>query len=209
MPSKKIIITEFDAYNERIEFGNKYIMNKEPALRKGHWSAGLASLLTFTHLKDKKEKTKAPKCQERSYDQMKLSLSHENPALSKSLSSESIRIPNQTLFIDQRIDSPLKLSKSDSIDTISDDYKSDIISDMSASGSHTSEDSSSMSSYECESLADTNESHNCETVRVIQRFGGGFQDSCLFPLALTLDLSDLTKGKVTWDTINSKADLTL
>ncbi|CAG2104339.1 unnamed protein product [Medioppia subpectinata] len=210
MPSKKIIITEFDAYTERIEFGDKYIVNKEPVLRKGHWSGGLASLLAFTHLKDKKEKTNVSKHQERSYDKMKLSLSHENSALNKSLSSESIRIPNKTLFIDNRVDSPRKMSASGSIDTFSDDHKSDIGSELSSVDTHSLDDSSSMSSYESDSLSDSNErQNNSETVRVVQRFGNGFQDTCLFPLALTLDFTDLTKGKTTWETINTKADLAL
>ena len=179
-------------------------------MKKGHWSEHFVSLMTFANLNNNRKKTEVFRHPERSYDQMRLSLRRET-SFTNSLnqSSDSMKTVNKTVFIDNDFEMPRKLSKTGSLGTISNDSQSDTDSERGVSVTPIDSSSLSSASSEFGSVYDINESQKRETVRVIQRFGYGFEDSCLFPLALSLDLSDLTKGKTTWETINSKADLVL
>lgn len=48
-----------------------------------------------------------------------------------------------------------------------------------------------------------------EYIRLVERFGNDLKDTCLFPLALPMDGSDVNKGKSDWQSVNMLADCVL
>jgi hypothetical protein len=177
-----------------------------------NWSEQLVMFaLSHLNFSEKKQEKKVLR-QQRSYEKMKLN--YENAIhLNKSISAESIMFLNTQIATNDQFLRPEKSSKNGSYETISDDSQSDISSQISASGSLTSVDSSTLSSQSTSSngygsLFDLTAKKR-DDIRIVPRFGNDFRDPCIFPLALPIHDCDLSKGKLTWDKILLKADLVL
>jgi hypothetical protein len=179
-----------------------------------NWSEQLVMFaLSHLNFSEKKQEKKVLR-QQRSYEKMKLNYRNENVIhLNKSISAESIMFLNKQIGTNDQFLRPEKSSKNGSYETISDDSQSDTSSQISASGSFTSVDSSTLSSQSIlsngyGSLFDLTAKKR-DDIKIVPRFGNDFQDKCLFPLALPIYDCDLSKGKLTWDRILLKADLLL
>jgi hypothetical protein len=178
-----------------------------------NWSEQLV-MFALSHLNftEKKQEKKVLR-QQRSYEKMKLNYRNENAIhLNKSISAESIMFLNKHIATNDQFLRPDKSSKNGSYETISDDSQSDTSSQISASGSLSSVDSTlsseSTSSNGYGSFYDL-KAKKRDDIKIVPRFGNGFRDKCLFPLSLPIHVCDLSKGKLTWDKILLKADLVL
>ena len=140
----------------------------------------MSSLKPFSPFRSKKEKAKLFIMQDELFNKV-------------NREAIALNIRKQSLFIGTEPEYVRKLSKTGSSGTISDEYQSDSDSERTASGSYTS--------AECSSLSSSDSSV----------FGSNYnvKNNGLFLSNLSLDDFDLIPGPITWNSINTKADLVL